>query len=102
MTNNSENTKTATCDNNMLANRIFTGIKDWKLNDILEDKNGKKYLIGFRDEKFVAVHPPTCGSEREGECKFDYLEDMINSQIWFDLQKIGNYDENPSLLDDSY
>jgi hypothetical protein len=102
MTNHSENTKTATCDNNVLANRIFTGIKDWKINDILEDKNGKRYLIGWRNEKFVAVHPPTCGSEREGECKYDYLEDMINSRIWFDLQKIGNYDKNPNLLDAPY
>ena len=48
-----------------LTNRIFTGIKDWKINDILEDKNGKRYLIGWRNEKFVAVHSPTCGSERE-------------------------------------
>lgn len=86
----------------MLANRLFTGIKDWKINDILEDKYGKRYLIGWRNEKIVAVHPPTCGSEREGDCKWDFLEDMINSPICFDLQKIGNYDENPKLLDDSY
>ena len=75
-------------------------VTHWGINDILEDKYGKRYLISLRNAKIVIVHPPKCGSEREGECKFDYLSDVINSQIDYDLQKIGNYDESPQLLDD--
>ena len=73
--------------------KIINNIEDLKLNDIVEDKYGMRYVIGIRNNIFVAVHPPTCGSEREGECRFDYLSDLT------ELEKIGNYDENPELVD---
>lgn len=67
----------------------------FKLNDIVEDKYGMRYVIGIRNNIFVAVHPPTCGSERHGdrECRFDYLSDL------YELEKIGNYEDNPELVD---
>lgn len=79
----------------------FSRLIEWSINDVLEDVNGKRYLIGWRNNKIAIIHPPTCGSEREGECKFDYLVDLINSQFDYDLQKIGNYDKTPHLLDDN-
>jgi hypothetical protein len=78
----------------------FTRLIEWCINDVLEDVNGRRYLIGWRNNKIAIIHQPSCGSEREGECKFDYLAEVINSQNDYDLQKIVNYDETPHLLDD--
>lgn len=48
-------------------------------NDSLEDKDGNKYLCGFRRGRHVIVHAPTCRAEEEGECKTDYLnESCVN------------------------
>ena len=71
MTNHSENTKTATCDNNMLANRLFkfrlwNGIKIISDKELFNDKytieqlNWNKYytmqFTGFTDKKEIEIY----------------------------------------------
>jgi len=75
-------------------------MENFEIDDILEDKNGKKYLVGIRNDRLAMIHKPKTASEREGECLYDYLDDAANSVLNIDLEKIGNYKENPNLLDD--
>ena len=53
MTNHSENNKPATCDNNMLANRLFK-FRAW-------DNKNKKWLLGYD-------YPNLGGFDMFGEC----------------------------------
>ncbi|MNQ56106.1 YopX protein [compost metagenome] len=78
----------------------FTGEKDicsadiFK-GDILQCENDKIYLVDFRKGSWVIVHAPTCGREREGECKTDYLHDALKA---LELEVIGNEYQTPELL----
>lgn len=63
--------------------------------DILQCENDKIYLVDFRNGSWVIVHSPTCGSEREGECKTDYLYDALKI---LGLEVIGNEYQNHELL----
>jgi len=80
--------------------RQFTGFliegKEVYNGWILRDEY-KKYLVDFRNGSFVVVHEPSCGSEREGECKIDYLFDFLKLKK-DNIEIIGNIDENPNLL----
>lgn len=40
------------------------------------DLYGEMLLIDYWRDHFVAVYPPTCRAEEEGECKHDNLIDM--------------------------
>jgi len=65
------------------------------IDDFIEDESGNIFLIGWRDSSIAAIHPPTCGSEREGECKWDYLHDLM---LLTSVEKIGDIHTTPELL----
>ena len=79
--------------------RQFTGFligeKEIYIGHILQDEH-KKYLVDFRNGSFVVVHEPSCGTEREGECKTDYLFDFLKLNK-DNIEIIGNIDDNPNL-----
>lgn len=54
--------------------------------DLVRDEDCKEYLVDFRYGAWCLIHEPTCGSEREGECKWDYIHDF--NKI-YDIEIIG-------------
>jgi len=65
--------------------------KDW----IKCGENGNIYLVDFKYGSFIAIHQPETRSEIEGECKWDYLFNIIEN---YETEIIGNIKENPELL----
>ncbi len=80
--------------------RQFTGFlieeKEIYVGYILQDEY-RNYLVDFRNGSFVVVHEPSCGTEREGDCKTDYLFDFLKLKK-DNIEIIGNIDDNPNLL----
>jgi len=71
-------------------------MEKFNIDDIVEDKNGKVYLVQIRNNRLAIIHEPTCGSEREGECKFDYIDNFTINHL--QLEKVGTYELNSNLL----
>jgi len=58
--------------------------------DTIENEYDDTFVIAFRKGSFVGVHEPSCRAEAEGECKTDYLVDLLDA---FKLEVIGNIHE---------
>jgi hypothetical protein len=80
------------------AKKSYSGEEERDLlifdKDTIEDVNGMRFMVDFRNGSWVLVHSPTCRSEAEGECKWDYLFDYC-----FELKIISTIHDNPELLE---
>lgn len=79
----------------------FTGLNDLEgkeiyFDDFLKyDKGDSNYLVDYRNGCTIAIHSPTSRAEEEGECKWDYLYDMLSSG---NIGLSGNRHDNPEQL----
>lgn len=87
MTNHSENTKTATCDKNVLANRLFIG------GNLLKEKDNKVFYKVYTE--FAEPLVWQIGLGYWGTVK--RFKKVIKERK-IELEVLGNLFDNPELL----
>jgi hypothetical protein len=87
MTNHSDNTKTATCDNNVLANRLFID------GNLLKEKDNKvfyKVYTEFAEPLVWQIDLGYWGTVKRFE--------KVIKERKIELEVLGNFFDNPELL----